>query len=645
MLKKALLFSVLLSSLNFALGQGSQLPKYTVATLPAASTQPHYIVQVIDGASSTDCATGGGAQNVACVNVAGVWQALGSVSPTFTGALTGTSASFSGIVSAGIVNGTVNGSNYSAAPVSPPSLPAGIQSFTAGQEGSPGGTVSAGTYACQVTYIGASGGETTASATSGTVSAAANSALYCAANDAPAGAISYNVYWQTGGIGSYYLGHAGIAFGVQDAQMTTPATSGTTPPGSNTATGVLAGGFAAMGGAPGAMIVPGSTPLSAGNPGDPDNGQMIFDYRQGAISMRSSGCPAQKGATGSAQNNCFNQELNIGNLSANGQQVNAHSITVNNGTPVYGFGLPPIGASVGLFLRQYRFGTNTNTVWTENPLVWIGNQNANAYLSESVVYNSSGADATSDTGGTAYNILSAGSHRAFNGISIQGNWTNGVSCGNNNFSHSCLQIGFGNSYGIYNQSPHYQAAYQTATSSSNYAAPGIFFQSNIWNGTTSGQDIFQIIPTYGTGTNPYRVLNFGLASGFGSGSTNYQFNGGTVLAPSFNAQTSGYQVGGIPVILGTSLGSHGPAAGYILSGISGSVALVSGTATVSTTAACTVGTNCNYSLTRCAANSSTGIGSLSVGTITAGTSFVINSLSTVGAVLTTDASTVCWQIN
>ena len=76
----------------FALSQGSQLPKYTVATLPAASTQPHYIVQVIDGASSTDCATGGGAQNVACVNVAGVWHALGTVSPTFTGTVTVNSA-------------------------------------------------------------------------------------------------------------------------------------------------------------------------------------------------------------------------------------------------------------------------------------------------------------------------------------------------------------------------------------------------------------------------------------------------------------------------------------------------------------------------------------------------------------------------
>jgi len=102
MLKKTLLFSVLLSSLNFALGQGSQLPKYTVATLPGASTQPHYIVQVIDGASSTDCATGGGAQNVACVNVAGVWHALGSVSPTFTGTVTA-GAGLLGILNGGRV--------------------------------------------------------------------------------------------------------------------------------------------------------------------------------------------------------------------------------------------------------------------------------------------------------------------------------------------------------------------------------------------------------------------------------------------------------------------------------------------------------------------------------------------------------------
>ena len=99
------------------------------------------------------------------------------------------------------------------------------------------------------------------------------------------------------------------------------------------------------------------------------------------------------------------------------------------------------------------------------------------------------------------------------------------------------------------------------------------------------------------------------------------------------------------VIPYTALGYNGPAAGYITGSISGSVTLVSGTATVSTTAACAVGTSCNYSLTNCSKNASAGIGTLSVGTISAGTSFVINSLSPVAAVLTTDASTVCWQIN
>jgi hypothetical protein len=36
---------------------------------------------------------------------------------------------------------------------------------------------------------------------------------------------------------------------------------------------------------------------------------------------------------------------------------------------------------------------------------------------------------------------------------------------------------------------------------------------------------------------------------------------------------------------------------------------------------------------------------LDVGTIVAGTSFVINALSTANVVVTTDGSTVCWQIN
>jgi hypothetical protein len=74
----------------------------------------------------------------------------------------------------------------------------------------------------------------------------------------------------------------------------------------------------------------------------------------------------------------------------------------------------------------------------------------------------------------------------------------------------------------------------------------------------------------------------------------------------------------------------------------GRATLASGTATVSTSAA---STSANYVLTRCAANSSTAIGVPSVGTVTAGTSFVINALSATNTVATGDLSTVCWWIH
>jgi hypothetical protein len=79
--------------------------------------------------------------------------------------------------------------------------------------------------------------------------------------------------------------------------------------------------------------------------------------------------------------------------------------------------------------------------------------------------------------------------------------------------------------------------------------------------------------------------------------------------------------------------------------VRGEVALVSGTATVSNSAACAVGSTCIYKLTNCGTNSSVGIGLPTIGTITAGTSFVINSVSAADAVVTTDVSTICWQIN
>jgi hypothetical protein len=127
----------------------------------------------------------------------------------------------------------------------------------------------------------------------------------------------------------------------------------------------------------------------------------------------------------------------------------------------------------------------------------------------------------------------------------------------------------------------------------------------------------------------------------------------TLQALGFISSVGGYRVGatsfgtgGTEVIpLGTT-GWVGSSTGKVeLVSDKGSVALVSGTTTISSTASCVLGTSCQYKLTNCKPNASTAIGTLSIGTIVAGTSFVINSLSPTNTVLTGDVSTVCWQIN
>jgi len=78
---------------------------------------------------------------------------------------------------------------------------------------------------------------------------------------------------------------------------------------------------------------------------------------------------------------------------------------------------------------------------------------------------------------------------------------------------------------------------------------------------------------------------------------------------------------------------------------SGLVKLSSGTATVSTTAACNVAAGCIYKLANCGEDGSSAIGTLSVASATPGTSFVIDSLAASSAIATGDSSYVCWQID
>jgi hypothetical protein len=70
---KRLCFLLLVPAICF--GQGSQLPKYKVAHLPAPATMPTGTVQVIDGISASDCTAGGGHFNVICIVNGGTWTA------------------------------------------------------------------------------------------------------------------------------------------------------------------------------------------------------------------------------------------------------------------------------------------------------------------------------------------------------------------------------------------------------------------------------------------------------------------------------------------------------------------------------------------------------------------------------------------
>ena len=112
----------------------------------------------------------------------------------------------------------------------------------------------------------------------------------------------------------------------------------------------------------------------------------------------------------------------------------------------------------------------------------------------------------------------------------------------------------------------------------------------------------------------------------GAGLTNYAVesfaSGGST--PTFSVTPSGL-VNGTPAIAGIAT-------------------LSSGTVTVSTAAACTPSATCVYRLTNCALNGSTVVGVPAIGTVSVGTSFVINSLTALAAV-SADTSKICWAIN
>jgi hypothetical protein len=148
-----------------------------------------------------------------------------------------------------------------------------------------------------------------------------------------------------------------------------------------------------------------------------------------------------------------------------------------------------------------------------------------------------------------------------------------------------------------------------------------------------GSSNVQINSTTGSGTGGLAVYSGGSTStyvGAIDGSGNFINANGTVI-PSTATGNTGVSTGKLSLVPGSE------DFGY--------ATLTSGTVTVSDTLTCTPSATCIYKLTRCAVNSSTVIGELSIGTVTSGTSFVINSLTAANIVATGDLSSVCWQIN
>lgn len=587
---------------------------------------------------------------------------------TLTAALTGTGFTFSGsgtvagAITAGAVNGEVNGALASPAAVSAPVIqPLVFPTAT-------GGSAAANTYACKVTFNGATAGETTPSVSSPlSVVSGSTNVLTCAAADAPAGALTYNTYWQTGGSGNFFLGHTGTAMDQVDYQTTTPATSGTQPPVSNTATGILAGGQAQLAGGAGVMRVPASVTSAGGSPGDPALSQTIFDYRTGGILQRMTKGSPQKSMTGSVMDYGHYIDMVLPTLN-NGQQVNAFGSSIEQGDPYgsvpYGGSLQPIPATAAGFFRNYRFGTNANAIWGINPYAWIGNQNAIAYAGEFICNNSSGSDAASDVGCTAIHILNGGANYAYSGMAMDKNYTNGIYIdGAKSFG---ILINSGAPVGIQSGSPYYSANPAAATVSVSAYAPKFNWQSHIWHAGASIQDQYIIQPFGGNGLDAFTGLQFTHTAG-GSGSSIFQFDTGIVtilpnsnpgmrITPPADDTLVAFEVtnhAGASAVAyiddsGTIYNAQGvqiPAnRGASASGIAVLTAGVS--ATISNSAACTASATCIYKALNVGINASTATGCYGITNVSVGVSFKITAF-TCGAVTTQtgDVSTLSWQIN
>jgi lysophospholipase L1-like esterase len=169
----------------------------------------------------------------------------------------------------------------------------------------------------------------------------------------------------------------------------------------------------------------------------------------------------------------------------------------------------------------------------------------------------------------------------------------------------------------------YYLDWRTATSSVSYSSTTQWFRTNCWHagGDQYGDFGWQNV-SGGSGTDATQTMTLLFAGGCAGTKALDLTAAGTVKLPAVT-------VNGVPLSQPTA---------------NGVANLASGTVTISTAAACSPSSTCKYQVSNCGIGSSTALGIPTIGPVTAGTSFVINSESAVATLVTGDNSLVCYQI-
>jgi len=319
---------------------------------------------------------------------------------------------------------------------------------------SSGGTVAANNYKAKITFNGASGESAASPASVSVTTSGSTSKLYCQPLESPTGAVSYNVYWQTGGSGSYFRGHTNVPLTAADVQTTTPATSGPTPLSTSTANSVVAAALLDISGNPGRFQIPSTLLSTSGFGGNLSANQSFQDNRFGHFSTVTTKVSPNKSAVGALGSAWFLDLQVPSQLSEKQQWQGLEIIAHAQDTPSYWGGISDADNVVALAASTIRDGTRTEGIWGANFVVDSSN-NLGVCFGTEIDVNYFATPVQNENGGIGVIIRAGGNQQAWEAIHINAGgggaqWFNAIDIRPNTYGQSGLVIGpsSGSSFGI-----------------------------------------------------------------------------------------------------------------------------------------------------------------------------------------------------